>query len=109
MTEYQTITVPHGLIYTHRDGAGYTILDRGQYRQTEYPRIPRPERDIVRALLRYALDQLDAMDEADGGEGTVRGGPRQEKHLGFNGERSAPQTQHNPLSTRGRRFGPVSA
>jgi len=71
----QTITVGHGLVYVHRDGQGVTLLDRGDYWRTQYPRIPRPERDVARALLRYALDQLDAMDEADGGKGTVRGEP----------------------------------
>lgn len=69
----QTITVGHGLVYVHRDGQGHTVLDRGQYRQTAYPRIPQPERDIARALLTHALRELDAMDDADGGKGTVRG------------------------------------
>lgn len=69
----RTITVGHGLVYVHRDGKGFTVLDRGDYRRTAYPRIPRPERDIVEALLLYALDEIRAMNEADGGAGTVRG------------------------------------
>jgi hypothetical protein len=69
----RTIRMGHGLVYVHRDGQGYTILDRGQYRQTAYPRMPLPERDVARALLVHALGELDAMDEADGRKGTVRG------------------------------------
>lgn len=69
----QRITVGPGLVYVHSDGNGYTILDRANYYQRVYPRMPRPERDICRARLRYALEQLDAQDAADGGAGTVRG------------------------------------
>lgn len=70
----RTITIGAGhLVYTHRDGQGYTILERGSYREQAYPRIPQPDRDIIRALLVKAQRELDAMDEADGGKGTVRG------------------------------------
>ena len=69
----RTITVGHGLVYIHRDGQGVTLLDRGNYRQQAYPRIPQPERGVVRSLLEHGLRELDAMDEADGRKGTVRG------------------------------------
>lgn len=69
----RAINVGPGLVYVHRDGLGYTVLDRGNYYQRVYPRIPMPERAILRTLLQYALGQLDAQDADDGGKGTVRG------------------------------------
>jgi len=64
-TARRTITVGHGLLYVHRDGQGHTFLDRGCYQQQPFPRMPRPERDVLRALLTYALDELDGQDDVD--------------------------------------------
>lgn len=42
-----------GLYYVHRDGMTISQLD-GRY----FPQLDRPERDVVAAYLRYALDRI---------------------------------------------------
>lgn len=68
----QVLRVGHGLVYVHRDGQGHTILDRGAYQPGRMPIMPHPERDVLAALLRFALSQLELMadherEKADNG------------------------------------------
>jgi CRISPR/Cas system-associated protein Cas10 (large subunit of type III CRISPR-Cas system) len=66
----------HGLYYVDRwvDNATVFRIDR-----ESFPRIERPERDVLRALLIYAsskLDQLDATDEVYAHTVPLSGGGR---------------------------------
>ncbi len=50
----------HGLHYGSRDGSVVYRLDGGPF-----PPIKRPERDVLKALLSYALGKLMDADEAE--------------------------------------------
>lgn len=49
----------HGLLYTDRVGHAHYSLDR-----EHMPDIPRPERDVVIAILRHAVERLEEQGAA---------------------------------------------